>query len=82
MSVMRLRFRKLEVDGWDLTNRLWATVLIRRADNIGDGVMKVALTSILEIASEHRRIKRIDKICLQNLQTFITPSPTLSLKRS
>ena len=29
-------------------------------------------------ASEHRRNKRIDKICLQNLQTFITPSPTLA----
>ena len=31
----------------------------------------------LKSASEHRRSKRIDKICLQNLQTFITPSPTL-----
>ena len=29
-------------------------------------------------ASEHRRNKRIDKFCLQNLQTFITPSPTLA----
>ena len=43
------------------------------------------LKSILKIASEHRRIKRIDKICLQNLQTFITrvtfitPSPTLPI---
>jgi len=32
----------------------------------------------LKSASEYRRSKRIDKMCLQNLQTFKTPSPTLA----
>ena len=31
---------------------------------------------VLNITDE---AKRIDEICLQNLQTFITPSPTLLL---